>query len=177
MQVQTIFETERLFLRPANEEDATFYLELMNSPKYIEFIGDRNVRSVSDAIDYIREKIYPQYERLGYSAYTVIRKSDGKKIGTCGLYDRIGIEGIDIGFGFLPQFEKQGYAFEAASKLKEVAFEAFGITTISGITTKENFASQKLLERLGLKQIGTQILPTETEELLLYSLKRELRSN
>lgn len=53
----------------------------------------------------IAQKITPQFEKHGFGHFTVIRQSDNSKIGSCGLYDREGIEGIDIGFGFLPQYE------------------------------------------------------------------------
>jgi ribosomal-protein-alanine N-acetyltransferase len=168
------FETQRLILRPTAEEDAVFVHELLNTPKWLQYIGDRNVRSVEEAKEYVKNKIRPQLERLGYSNYTVIRKSDQHKMGSCGLYDREGLEGIDIGFAFLPQYEKQGYAFEAANKMKYLAFEAFGITTINAITNVKNRSSQKLLEKLGMKQIGTTILPGEEEELLLYSITKEM---
>ena len=114
----------------------------------------------------------PQLEKLGYSNYTVIRKSDGTKIGTCGLYNREGIDGIDIGFAFLPQYERKGYAFESVSKLKEVAISDFKISHISAITDRENKASQNLLERLGFKFEKIVQLPNDNEELLLFKLKR-----
>ena len=162
------FETERLLIRPTNIEDATFILELMNSPKWIKFIGNRNLNTTKDAENYIKEKMLSQLERLGFSNNTVIRKSDYVKIGTCGLYDREGLEGIDIGFAFLPQYEKQGYAFESTSKLKEIALNDFGITMLSGITTKDNISSHNLLRKLGLKPSGTINIPNDTEELLIF---------
>lgn len=38
-------ETERLTMRPISSDDAEFILELYNSPKFIEFIGDRNIKN------------------------------------------------------------------------------------------------------------------------------------
>lgn len=166
------FETERLLLKATSIEDALFILELMNSPKWIKNIGDRNVRTEEEAIAYIKTKMLPQQERLGFSNYTVIRKSDGIKMGTCGLYDREGLEGFDIGFAFLPRYEKQGYAFEASNTLKELAFSKFDINEINAITIKDNLSSQKLLERLGLKLIGPVRLQNDEEELLLYKIRR-----
>ena len=99
-------------------------------------------------------------------------KQRNQKIGTCGLYDREGLEGIDIGFAFLPEYEKKGFAFESSNKLVEVAFSEFGIDTISAITIKDNISSQKLLERLGLKLIGTTKIPNDDEELLLYKIEK-----
>ncbi len=165
------FETERLFLRPSGPEDAAFFLELLNSPKWLANIGDRNVRTLEDARQYIAERITPQLQRLGYANYTVIRKSDGVKMGACGLYDREGLEGIDIGFAFLPAFEKQGYAQESALQVKKAALELFGITTISAITLPSNTASQRLLERLGLSFVEYVKLPDDEEELMLYRLE------
>lgn len=170
MQYKT-FETERLILRPTSKDDANFILQLLNTPKWIEFIGDRNVKTIEDAKAYINTKITSQLKRLGFANYTLIRKEDNQKIGSCGLYDREGLEDIDIGFAFLPDYEKQGYAFEAANRLKNAAFEEFNIKTICAITTKENFSSQKLLEKLGLKPTGTTQLPNDNEELLVYKIK------
>ena len=165
------FETPRLFLRPTAKEDAPFILELLNTPKWLQYIGDRNVKTLEDAKTYIKTKITPQLERLGFANYTVIRKSDGAKIGSCGLYDREGLEGIDIGFAFLPLYEKQGYAFESARKIKEAATHQFGITLLKAITAKENIASQKLLEKLGLQFSKTIRLAGDTESVLLYELQ------
>jgi len=167
-----VFETKRLILKPTSVEDAEFILELLNTPKWIKYIGDRNIKTVENAEYYIKAKMLPQLKRLGFSNYTLIRKSDNCKIGTCGLYDRDGLEGIDIGFAFLPEYERQGYAFESANKLKNVAFNEFGLTEINAITVKENTSSQKLLDKLGLKFIGIKIFPDENEELFLYNIKK-----
>jgi RimJ/RimL family protein N-acetyltransferase len=162
------FETERLVIRPTGIEDAALILELVNTPKWLEFIGDRNVKTMEESRAYIEEKMLPQLERLGYANYTVIKKSEGSKIGTCGLYDREGLDGIDIGFAFLPQFECQGYGYESALCIKNAAFEEFGIEELRAITSKKNVASQKLLEKLGFNCTGVTTLPGENEELLLY---------
>ncbi len=164
------FETERLILKPTSIDDSAFVYELLNSPKWLKYIGNRNVNSIEEAKEYIKNKMQPQLERLGYSNYTVIRKSDTIKIGSCGLYDREGLEGIDIGFAFLPNYEKKGYAFEAANKMKEVGFEEFGIWQISAITAKDNISSQRLLEKLGLKFDKIIKIPNDDEDLLLYKL-------
>lgn len=167
------FETERLILTPTSESDAEFILELLNTPKWLNYIGDRNVKTVEDARNYIIKRMIPQLERLGFSNYTVITKLDQKKIGTCGLYDREGLQGLDIGFAFLPEYENKGFAFEASNRMKEAAFADFGITTISAITALDNTSSQKLLEKLGLELIGKTKLPNEDEELLLYKIEKE----
>ncbi|MGB0895912.1 MAG: GNAT family N-acetyltransferase [Flavobacteriaceae bacterium] len=162
------FNTERLLLTPTTIEDAPFIFELLNTPKWLEHIGDRNINSIKDAENYIREKIIPNFKTNGAGNYTVVRKDDGTKIGSCGLYDRDGVEGIDIGYAFLPNYEGMGYAFEAASKIKTIATTNFGITTISAITSQTNFRSQKLLEKLEFEFQNLITIPNDPEQLMLY---------
>jgi len=171
MKKSSALETDRLFLLPTSEEDASFIMELVNTPKWLKYIGDRNIKSIEDARNYIREKMLPQEERLGFGNFTVVRKTDQQRLGTCGLYDREGLEGFDIGFAFLPEFEGRGYAFEAADELLKVALSKFALKEISAITTKENVASQKLLEKLGLIFIKMTTIPNDSEELMLYKIK------
>ncbi len=171
-EVYTSFETERLFITPTTEKDTDFIYQLLNTPKWKVFIGDRKIHTNQDATAYIQQRMLPQLEKLGYGNYTVLRKSDGEKLGSCGLYNREGLEGIDIGFAFLPQFEKKGYAFESVSKLLEVAINDFHIRDLKAITTKENIASQNLLTKIGLQFVKTITMPNEDKELLLYKLPR-----
>lgn len=166
------FDTERLTLKPTSEEDAAFIFDLLNTPKWIQHIGDRNVRSIEGIREYIRANMTPQLEKLGYANYTLIRKKDQQKIGTCGLYDRNGLDGIDIGFALLPAYEQQDFAFEAASRVRDAAFHEFGLASINAITTKDNTSSQKLLAKLGLSLTGTIRLPDDKEELLAYVMRK-----
>ena len=166
------FETNRLFLRPTLEQDAELIYQLMNTSKFIKYVGDRNINSIEDAEKYIRTKMLPQLRSDGYSSYSLITKTDGEKIGTCGLYNRAGIDGVDIGFGLLPQYEKLGYAYESSHRLMKAAFEEFEIEEVKAITSKANISSQRLLEKLGLKIEGTTRLPDGNEELLLYKVKK-----
>jgi RimJ/RimL family protein N-acetyltransferase len=167
----TSFETERLILRPTSEEDAAFMVELFNTPKWLAYIGDRNVRTLEQAETYVKARITKQFETHGYATYTVIRKSDGLKMGNCGLYDREGVDGIDIGFALLPVYEGQGYAYEAAVAIRDAAFGQFGLELIRAITVRENMASQKLLEKLGLRLVGTTKVPGDDAELPLYEMR------
>lgn len=165
------YQTERLILRLTALEDAAFIFELLNTPKWIQFIGDRNINNINDAEAYIKSYMLPVIKKNGFGNYTVIRKSDRVKIGCCGLYDREGVDGIDIGFAFLPEYENQGYALESSSKMKEIGIANFGLDQISAITNPENIGSQKLLEKLDLNFSEMITLPKSEETLMLYKWK------
>ncbi|WP_038263768.1 GNAT family N-acetyltransferase [Zhouia amylolytica] len=145
------YQTERLWVRPTNLEDADFILELFNSPKWLTFIGDRQLQTREDAVRYIEDNMLSQLKRLGYGNYTVIRKSDQKKIGAIGLYDREDLDDIDLGFAFLSEFEGNGYAFESVKVLTELAINTFQLNRLIAITLPVNVGAQNLLTKLGFE--------------------------
>ena len=172
MQQYKSFQSERLIIRPTLEQDAELIYQLMNSPKFIKYVGDRQLYSLEDAEKYIQDKMLPQLHSLGYSNYSLINKKNGAKIGICGLYDREGLDGIDIGFGILPPYEGIGYAFESSSRIIKAGFEELEISEIKAITNKENISSQYLLVKLEFELKGTIMLPNENDELLLYKIEK-----
>lgn len=166
-------ETERLYIRPVEIEDAAFFFELFNTKNWIKYIGDRNVKNVNEATEYIQKVMQPQVTLFGPSNYTIIRKEDNKKIGCCGLYNRNGVKGLDIGYALLPKYEGNGYAYEASSKILQIAFEDYPIHQISAIITKDNASSYRLLAKMRFDLTGTITLPNEKEELLLFKIENK----
>ena len=163
-----MIETERLRLTPMSLEDAPFVFELMNTKEWIENIGQRNINSEEDASNYIQEKMINHFEKHGYGNFLMTIKSDNKKIGCISLYNRDDVDGVDIGFAMLPGFMNMGYAFEGASAIKSLAKDKLKLSGITAFTTKENVASQKLIEKLGLEYKKIIIFGEEDEELLFY---------
>ena len=167
------FETERLLIRPMGIEDAEFILDLVNTPNWIKYIGDRKVYSKRDAEEYIKTRMLPQLALLGFGNNVVIRKADNVKVGSCGLYDREGLEGIDIGYAMLPQHYGTGYAFEAVNRLKTAAFNDFQISQINAITLPENKASKNLLRKLGFTFQKMVTIPNDEAELMFFSISSQ----
>ena len=172
MKKTTKIETERLFLYPISIEDSSFILELFNTPKFILYVGDRNLKNVEDAENYIRKRFLPHYEKFGFGSFIIVQKSDGKKVGSAGVFTREGLAAADIGFSFLPEFEGRGFGYESSKKLLDLAFSVFGLDRLSAITTEENIVSQKLIEKLGLHYIKMIKLPEEKEEFRYYEIKK-----
>lgn len=163
-----IYETERLIIRPMSLEDKELIFRLYNSPKFIQYIGDRNIKSVEDAENYIKNRFLPQFEKLGFGNYLVMTKEGNEKIGGVGIFEREGLDIVDIGYSLLEEFEGKGYAYEAAQKVKSIGMEEFGLAKISAIISKDNLSSQKLIEKLGFVFKKYVTLPGENEELNYY---------
>lgn len=163
-----VLETERLHLRYQTLDDAPFILELVNDPAWLQFIGDRGVRTLDDARAYIANGAIKSYERDGFGFYLVERKEDHTLLGMCGLVKREGLEDVDIGFAFLPDYRSKGYAYEAASAVMQFAKETLGLTRVVAITTQDNHSSGRLLEKLGLRFERLIQMPNDTELLRLF---------
>ena len=113
-----LLETPRLELRRLTVDDAPFMLGLLNEPSFIQFIGDRGVRTIEEAQTYISLGPMASYARFGFGLYLVELKSPRTPIGICGILKREELPEPDIGFAFRPAFWSQGYAWEAASAVK-----------------------------------------------------------
>ena len=167
--MNTILETERLRLREFTLNDTHFIIELLNSPGWIQYIGERNVKTEEQAIAYLQNGPLKSYAENGYGLSMVEIKEDATPVGMCGILNRDTLETPDIGFAFLPAYNGKGYGFEIASATLAHAQTAWGIPKISAITLPANRRSIQLLEKIGLQLVRRFSFPDKEEELLLYS--------
>jgi RimJ/RimL family protein N-acetyltransferase len=163
-----VIQTLRLELLEFRPVDAEFVLQLVNTPKWISFIGDRGVRTLDDAVKYIDERIVSSYRKFGFGLY-LVRLKDGTPVGMCGLVRREHLNDVDLGFAFLPEYENSGYALEASSAVLEFARDGLRLKRIVAITMRENNRSIRLLEKLGL-QFEKMITSPGESDLMLYGI-------
>ena len=158
-----ILETERLIVREVVPDDAAFVLDLLNQPSFKRYIGDRGVRTREQAREYIATRFTDSYRKNGFGLYLVQLKDGKDPIGLCGFVSRDTLPDPDIGFAFLPQYEKKGYAFESAAAMMVHGRTNLGLTRVLAITTLDNDNSGRLLEKIGLRfereiQLGDETL-------------------
>ncbi|WP_375558963.1 GNAT family N-acetyltransferase [Bernardetia sp. OM2101] len=162
-----ILETERLLIEEANLNDASFFLELLNSPNWLEFIGDRNIKSLEDARKYVQESLIDNYTKNDFGFYKMSLKKSNEAIGAVGFLKRDYLDFPDIGYAILPNYEGKGYVSEAAQAVFEYGKNKLHLKEIVAFTTEENLASQKILLKIGLHFIDKRSV--EGEEILYYS--------
>ena len=159
--------TPRLTVRFLRPEDNALILELLTSPTWLEFIGDRGVRTLGDADGYIA-RMQDRYVQLGFG-FCLVQLKDGAKIGICGLIQRDSLPDVDIGFALLPRFAGHGLALEAAWATLEYARDTLKLPRLAGITTPDNTRSIRLLEMLGLRFERTVKLAPDDADLNYYA--------
>lgn len=163
-----ILETDRLILRWLTMSDAPFILSLLNQPSFLRFIGDRGVRSLGDAEQYILQGPIKSYQQLGFGLYLTELRDGNTPIGICGLIKREMLHDVDIGFAFLPQFWSQGYAFEVASAVMIYGTNVLKLRRIVAIVSPDNDRSIRVLEKIGLKFENMMSWPQDGSQLKVY---------
>jgi RimJ/RimL family protein N-acetyltransferase len=167
--MKIILETQRLLLRELSLEDAAFIKTLVNTPSWIEYIGNRHVNCIEDAETYLQNKLMKSYEQNGFGHWLVQLKETQQSIGICGFVNRTYLKNCDIGFAYLPQFTKLGYAYEMASAVLQFGKETLKMETIVAITMASNTPSIQLLTKLGLHFEKLFFEPNDPQELMLFS--------
>lgn len=172
-----ITETQRLILREIVESDAEFLLDLLNQPSWIKYIGDRGVRTIAQAAEFIETRYQKSYKDNGFGLWVVDLKdvpaaagaTDNTPIGICGLVKRDTLPEPDIGFAFLPDYWGKGYALEAAEGTLNFAEEKLQIKNLLAITTLDNQSSIKLLKKIGFTFENIITSEAGDEQLRLFS--------
>jgi [ribosomal protein S5]-alanine N-acetyltransferase len=165
-----VLETERTRLIRLKSEDSPFILEVVNDPSFIENIGDRGVRTLSDAEAYIK-RVTDSYERHGFGLYRVELKDSKESIGISGLVKRDTLAEPDVGFAFLPKYWLKGYAVETAQAVLNYARDELKIKRVLGITSPKNVGSVRVLEKIGLKFDGVTKLVGDDKDVKLFSIQ------
>jgi [ribosomal protein S5]-alanine N-acetyltransferase len=163
-----ILETERLILRQMKAEDAPFIFELVNGAAFIRNIGDKGVRTLEDARNYIVNGPVASYEKFGFGLYLVALRETGEAIGICGLLKRDSLKDVDIGFALLERFRRKGFAYEAAAAVMEYGRNALGLKRIVAITSPDNGESIRVLEKIGLRFEKMIRMPGSNEDTRLF---------
>ncbi len=138
-------ESERLLLNPVTLDDFNFIKTLVNTDGWIQFIGNRNINTIEDAKNYITRII----ENKEVTYWVVKTKNTNTSIGIITFIKRDYLEFHDLGFAFLPEFGKNGYAYEASSLVINMLKSNKLQKTILATTIPENSKSILLLEKLG----------------------------
>jgi [ribosomal protein S5]-alanine N-acetyltransferase len=171
-QSKNVIQTPRIDLRELDLGDAGYILELLNEPGFIRFIGDKGVRTLADARDYLRQGPMDSYAHNGFGLYAACLR-DGTPIGMCGLVKREGLDHPDVGFAFLSRYWSKGYAVESAGAVLAYAVESLRLERVVAITSPDNWASIAVLGKIGFKFERMIRLVDHSPELKLFGASRE----
>ncbi|MFC2166892.1 GNAT family N-acetyltransferase [Acidobacteriota bacterium] len=148
-----IIQTKRTSIRRLSLDDAPFILELVNTPEWLRYIGDRNIHNIKAAEQYLVNSFLKTYEQYGFSYYLVQIVKD-IPIGICGFLKKPYLEHEDFGFAYLPKYYSQGYGYEVSRAVLKFGITNFHFKILDAVTNINNVPSIGLLLKLGFKDVG-----------------------
>ena len=146
-----IVRSTRLQLRELTAQDDEFILQLLNDSSFLRFIGDKGIRTLGDAREYITQGPIASYRRYGFGLYLTSLRESGMPVGICGLVKRDALADVDLGFALLSRHCSRGYAAESAAAVLRYGRKVLALERIVAITAPDNFASIAVLEKIGLR--------------------------
>jgi len=157
-----------LRLREFTLDDTDFIIALLNSPGWLQYIGDRNVKTEEQAVNYLENGPLKSYRQHGFGLWLVESKADEKAIGMSGILKRDTLEHPDLGFAFLSPYQGKGYGYEIAREILLYANRQLVLFPISAISLADNVKSIRLLEKLGFQFVRKIHSSSSQEDLRLY---------
>ncbi|NVK21211.1 MAG: GNAT family N-acetyltransferase [Kangiellaceae bacterium] len=171
-----ICETERLIIRHFKLSDSEFILDLLNQKSFIKYIKDKNVRTITDAEEYLKQGPMNSYITHGFGLNLIQDKGANKPIGVCGILKRDHLDYPDLGYALSEKHSNKGYALEASKAVIQNAVTDLHFNKILAITNYNNTSSIRLLKKLNFKVIGSiKFYEDQPEEMLLeYSASKAI---
>ncbi|HLK57851.1 MAG TPA: GNAT family N-acetyltransferase [Chthonomonadaceae bacterium] len=156
---QAILETPRLLLRPMRLEDTDALLVIFSDPIVMASFGV--VPFTREQMERWLQRNLDHQSQFGYGLFSVILKSEGVLIGDCGL-ERMELKGVavdELGYDFRSAYWNQGFATEAASAVRDYAFQTLQRPQLISLIRVGNEASRRVAEKVGMRLV---------EEILRY---------
>ena len=167
-----ILKTERTEIGKITLADSTFFVELLNSPGWLQFIGDKEVRDEFSAQRFIKQRFLSSYDEFGYGYYLVKSVNEQIPLGIVGFTNREEYENPDFGFAFLPEFSGQGLALESAAAVMDYGQQLFNFEVLDAGTLMDNHPAARLLGKLGFKAIQKMENKWGQGELILHRWRK-----
>lgn len=148
--MKTLIETERLVLREITLNDTEEMFQLYSNPDVLKYTGEPVVASIEEMEQAIQVRI-SNYKKYGYGRWATFLKNEMQFIGWAGLAYLPEFDEIDLGYRFLPNYWGMGFATEASDAILTYGFDKLKLKRIIAIAMKENKASIKVMEKVGME--------------------------
>lgn len=166
-------KTDRLLLREISLEDAKDMYRMYTNPEVMQYTGETPVGSLEEMEEAIRVRI-PDYKKYGYGRWATFLKDGMQFTGWYGLAYLPEFDEIDLGYRFFPEFWGKGIATESSRAVLQYGFEELGLARIVAIAMKENKASIRVMEKVGMEFEKLALYDPGGEDVVWYHCNKEL---
>jgi ribosomal-protein-alanine N-acetyltransferase len=165
-------ETARLTLRPMLPSDVDGLLPIFSDAKVMASFG-AVIFDHAQMGGWVQRNLDHQ-EAHGYGLFAVILKANNLLIGDCGL-EVMEVDGTtvaELGYDFRSDYWNRGYATEAATAVRDFAFQTLGLPQLISLIRVGNVASKRVAEKVGMQCV--EEIARYGRHYWKYSITREL---
>ncbi len=145
-----LFDTERLSVRHFGPDDLDDFAELCADPDVMRYVGDGLTLSRDEVAHWI-EVCGGKYKTRGYGTSAVLERASGRFVGLCGVVRAPGNDFDELIYVFHKWAWGQGYALEVGRAMLDYVFGRSTLDRIYATIYADNFASQRVAEKLGMR--------------------------
>ena len=168
-----LLRTKRTQIVPISISDAPFFVHLLNTSDWLQFIGDRNVQTVKDAEQYLRGGFLKSYAEHGFGYY-LVRLHSGTPMGICGFLKKPHLQYPDFGFALMPEFCGQGIGHEAALAVRDFGLQHLAMIELDAEVSPDNDRSIRLLRKLGFLPVGRRNQKAKLTDLYHWKAEEQV---
>ena len=143
-------ETPRLVLRTMRADDLDALLTIFGDPRVMAaFSSSPFTRKQMQG--WLQRNLEHQAEH-GFGLFAIIIKSHGTLIGNCGL-EMMEIDGAtcaELGYDIRSDYWNRGIATEAATTVRDYAFQTLNLPRLISLIRVGNQASKRVAEKIGM---------------------------
>jgi len=146
-------ETPRLCLRLMELSDLDYLLKIFGDSKVMASFNSEPFNR--DQMEHWVQRNLEHQNVHGYGLFSVILRSEGILIGDCGL-EHMELEGepeTELGYDFRSEYWNRGFATEAASAVRDYAFDKLNLPRLISLIRVGNAASKRVSEKIGMQFI------------------------
>ncbi len=163
-------ESERLTFRKFTLDDLPLLIEQRSDPDVNKYLGGTKLQNPEALAKRIR--FYMScYESHGFGMCAMIWRPTGKMIGSAGLQPLDGTDEIEVGYSLIKDLWGKGIGTEAARAWLDHGFQNAGLDRIVAVAHTGNWASRRIMEKLGMKYEKTEF--HYGEECAFYAISKD----
>ena len=150
--------SDRLALRRFTPDDIDWLANLYSDPDVTRYLGGVKDRTKSE--EFLRTRILHYYdEHPGLGIWMTVERDTGACLGYHLLNHIRGESIIQIGFTLVKSARGKGFATEMAVAVLRYGFVDLKLPRIAGMASLQNYASQRVLLKIGLERRGERAFP------------------
>lgn len=148
-------ETKRLGLRNWKEKDIEPFINMNGDKDVMKYFP--KTLSRAETIEAVN-RINQHFEEHGFGLFAIEEKATREFIGFTGFsiptFNSFFTPCVEIGWRLKKEVWKKGFATEAAKACLNYGFEALNFDKIVSFTSVLNTDSEKVMQRIGMSQLG-----------------------